>query len=214
MNNFGKEEIKKKLNSNDIKEVTDTLLDITFNNEDWEFVQNECLKLLDNKITDISGLAITCLGHIARIHSKINMEKIIPRLNEKLNNPELYGRIEDALNDIKMFIKNDEKITMDKPRIVVDFNEMVTNKIVLMSKDDSKIDSEGNIIKFHEGMAVSIYSDDEEPFGIKNNLIADGNAIKYDLTKYPYWSHVKWCCLINKDGIRHELDNNINTNKI
>jgi hypothetical protein len=41
MNDLEKNEIINRLNSNNIKEVTDLLLDITFNNEDWEFVQNE-----------------------------------------------------------------------------------------------------------------------------------------------------------------------------
>ncbi|MDR2547054.1 MAG: hypothetical protein LBC96_06010 [Lachnospiraceae bacterium] len=94
---------------------------------------------------------------------------------------------------------------MDKPRIYVDFNEMVNNSIVLLSKDDSKIDSTGNIIKFYEGMPVSIYSDDQEN-GEIDNLIADGIAIKYDLSKYKCWNHVKWCCQIDEKGIMHESD--------
>jgi hypothetical protein len=42
---------------------------------------------------------------------------------------------------------------MDKPRIYVDFNEMVTGNIVLLSKDDTKRDSNGYIITFYEEMA-------------------------------------------------------------
>lgn len=94
---------------------------------------------------------------------------------------------------------------MDKARIYVDFNEMVTENIVLLSKDDTDIDSDGNIVAFYEGMPVSIYMDDEDN-GKIDNVIADGTAIKYDLTDYPYWSHVKWCCLIDKKGIFHESD--------
>jgi hypothetical protein len=98
---------------------------------------------------------------------------------------------------------------MDKARIYVDFNEMVTGNIVLLSKDDTKIDSDGNIIKFYEGMPISIYSDDEEN-GLTDNLIADGIATKYDLGNNKYWNHVKWCCKIDNNGIRHEssLKNN------
>ncbi|MDR1390718.1 MAG: hypothetical protein LBJ31_12180 [Treponema sp.] len=94
---------------------------------------------------------------------------------------------------------------MDKPRIYVDFNEMVTGNIVLLSKDDTKSDSNGNIITFYEGMSVSIYSDDEED-GKPDNLIADGTVIKYNLHKQKYWNHVKWCCKIDENGIRHESD--------
>ena len=70
---------------------------------------------------------------------------------------------------------------MDKPRVYVDLNEMVTDGIVLLSKDDTKADSMGNIITFYEGMPVSLYSDDESDSGETDNLIFEGTAIKYDL---------------------------------
>jgi len=96
---------------------------------------------------------------------------------------------------------------MDKARIYVDFNEMVTGSIVLLSKEDMKTDSEGNQVAFYEGMPIGIYSDNEED-GKPNNLIADGIAVKYDLSDYTYWSHVKWCCMIDEKGILHESDLN------
>ena len=94
---------------------------------------------------------------------------------------------------------------MEEARIYVDFNEMVTGNIVLLSKNDTKSDSKGNIITFYEGMPVKIYSDDIED-GKPDNLIADGIAIKYDLSSKKYWNHVKWCCKIDGNGIRHESD--------
>ena len=64
-----------------VKNITDKLLDITFNNDNWEFVQNECLKYIENENFDIVRLAITCLGHIARIHNHIDKEKVIKILS-------------------------------------------------------------------------------------------------------------------------------------
>ncbi len=83
---------------------------------------------------------------------------------------------------------------MDKPRIYVDFNEMLDDDIVLLSQNDTKIDSAGNIITFYEGMPVSIYMDDVDCDGKEDNLIAEGIVIKPDLNKYPWSKHVKWCC--------------------
>jgi hypothetical protein len=94
---------------------------------------------------------------------------------------------------------------MEKARIYVNFNEMITENIVLLSKDDTKKDSKGNIIAFYEGMPVSIYMDDDDEDGKPDNLIADGIAIKYDLSKYNL-NYVKWCCKIDENGIRHESD--------
>ena len=98
---------------------------------------------------------------------------------------------------------------MDKPRIYVDFNEMAAHDIVLLSQEDYKEDSDGNIITFYEGMPVSIYSGDAdlvEGEWQPDNLIADGIATRCDLSKIsPDWV-VKWCCRIDENGIRHESD--------
>ncbi|MDR2528769.1 MAG: hypothetical protein LBD04_07120 [Synergistaceae bacterium] len=94
---------------------------------------------------------------------------------------------------------------MDKPRIYVDFNDMLAYNLTLLSKEDTKADSSGNMVTFYEGMPVNVYSDDEED-GHPDNLIADGIAVQHDLSKHPYWNHVKWCCLIDENGIRHESD--------
>lgn len=95
---------------------------------------------------------------------------------------------------------------MDKARIYVDLNEMVTDDIVLLSKDDTKKDSQGNIITFYDKMPVSIYSDDASATGEADNLLAEGIAIKYDLKKYPNWEHVKWCVSIDWNSLMHESD--------
>ena len=95
---------------------------------------------------------------------------------------------------------------LTKARIYVDFNEMVTHDIVLLSKDDTRADSLGNTVTFYEGMPISIYADNLDNNGDVDNLIAEGIAIKYDLSNYPTWQHVKWCCRIDEDSIKHESD--------
>lgn len=95
---------------------------------------------------------------------------------------------------------------MDRPRIYVDLNEMVTDDIALLSKDDTTADSQGNVLAFYENMPVSIYSDDASSTGETDNLIAEGIAIKYDLKNYPHWQHVKWCVRIDWNSLMHESD--------
>ena len=99
-----------------------------------------------------------------------------------------------------------EIIKLDKPRIYVDLNEMVTEDTVLLSKEDTKMDSEGNIITFYDKMPILIYSDDVSDFGETDNLLAEGIAIKYDLKQYPGWEHVKWCVRIDWNSLIHESD--------
>lgn len=95
---------------------------------------------------------------------------------------------------------------MDKTCTYVDLNEIVTENIVLLSKDDTKIDSYGNRIVFYDKMPVSIYSDDSSASGETDNLLAEGIAIKYDLKEYPGWKYVKWCVCTDWDSFVHESD--------
>ncbi|MDR1347299.1 MAG: hypothetical protein LBJ63_02555 [Prevotellaceae bacterium] len=100
-----KEKIELIVNSNDVDSATKTLLDICFNPNDWKWVQDICLSLITaNKNEDVRRLAVTCLGHLARIHSTIEKEKVIPFLKKiKKGDINIAGTIDDALDDINMF---------------------------------------------------------------------------------------------------------------
>ncbi len=95
---------------------------------------------------------------------------------------------------------------MDSARIYVDLNEMVTEDIFLLSREDTKADSLGNIVTFYDRMPVKIYSDDASSTGETDHLIAEGIAIRYDLKSRPGWEHVKWCVRIAWNTLMHESD--------
>lgn len=94
------EEIEKNLKSKDSTVVINTLLEITFHNQNWEWVQDLCIELLENKNPDIRGLAVTCIGHIARIHKVIDKEKVLKVFESRKDDDAINGRIEDAIDDI------------------------------------------------------------------------------------------------------------------
>lgn len=91
--------------SDDKDKICDTLLSLSFYDEDWKWVQDQCLILLDHADIDISGLATTCIGHLARIHKQLDLNKVVPMLNVKAKDPDIGGRAQDALDDIDIFIK-------------------------------------------------------------------------------------------------------------
>jgi hypothetical protein len=101
--NLSKERILERLKSDNVRVVTDALLYATFNLDDWVWVQDECLKLADHHNADIKGLSVTCLGHLSRMHSAIDKDRVIPVLLDKLNDSDIAGRVRDALDDIEMF---------------------------------------------------------------------------------------------------------------
>ncbi len=93
---------------------------------------------------------------------------------------------------------------MDRPRIYVDFNEMLEERLVLLSKVDVKPDSSGRDVVLVEGMEVHVYSDDKDATGAVDNLIADG-VVERNVA--GHWAAAaKWCCRIDAAGIRHESD--------
>ena len=93
----------KRLKSNNTEDVTNALLYLTFNMSEFDKVQEFVAKMIDSENEDVAGLAITCLGHLARIHGKIDKKKIIPLLMSKAKNKRFFGRVQDALDDINMF---------------------------------------------------------------------------------------------------------------
>jgi hypothetical protein len=91
---------------------------------------------------------------------------------------------------------------MDKARLQVDFNELVQNDLVLLSKTDEVIDSDGQSFTLSEGMQISIYEYNEYENGEKEYLLADGIAELNKPKINGSWSKAaKWCCRINKNGI-------------
>ncbi|MEM7583776.1 MAG: hypothetical protein AAF560_10385 [Acidobacteriota bacterium] len=93
---------------------------------------------------------------------------------------------------------------MMKPRLYVDFNEMVDSNLVLLSKGDTKVDAAGNSVALREGLQISIYMDDFDEIGNRDDLVAEGVV---ERNNHSDWSsHVKWCCRIDDAGVRHSSD--------
>jgi hypothetical protein len=93
---------------------------------------------------------------------------------------------------------------MKEPRLYVDFNEMLEPNLVLLSKEDTTVDSHGNVVVLREGATVRIYDDDSDINGNVDNLVAEGIVERNIATG---WGAVaKWCCRIDSNGIRHESE--------
>jgi hypothetical protein len=100
---ISREDARRSFSSGEAEQVCNALVSVTFHDQDWRWVQELCLGFLSNSDSQISGLAATCLGHLARIHRSIDREKVLATLRDHLSNVEIAGRIEDAIDDIEMF---------------------------------------------------------------------------------------------------------------
>jgi hypothetical protein len=91
---------------------------------------------------------------------------------------------------------------MNKPKIEVNFNELINGGMILLSQFDFREDINGNKIYMKEGLEITIFEPDYEE-GKRDDLIANGYITKCNNKLYK---KVKWCCKINKKGIKHESD--------
>jgi hypothetical protein len=100
---ISREEAEEIFRADNKEESALALLRLTYHDDDWRWVQDLCLNFLNEGDINIQALAITCLGHLARIHGVIEFDKVIPQLEALLDHAELGGRASDALDDIRMF---------------------------------------------------------------------------------------------------------------
>jgi hypothetical protein len=93
----------------------------------------------------------------------------------------------------------------ERPLFNVDFNELMDFDVVLLSQTDIKKVARGNDVQLVEGLPIAIYSDDNiGADGKPDNLVAEGVVIRNEyVDPFP---HVKWCCRISPEGIRHQSD--------
>lgn len=101
---ISRKDILKAFSSGVPEEICKALVSAVFHDTDWQWLQNRCLEFLGSDNADISGLAATCLGHIARIHRAMEKERVLAALHRYLDDPRIGGRVQDALDDIEMYI--------------------------------------------------------------------------------------------------------------
>lgn len=92
------------LEGSDTRLATRALLALTYDDPDRRAVEVILLRQLSPEIDgQVSALAVTCMGHIGRIHEAVSSD-VIHRLEGLLDDPVLGGRAEDALDDIRSFV--------------------------------------------------------------------------------------------------------------
>lgn len=87
-------------------------------------------------------------------------------------------------------------VEKDHPRILVDFNEMVEQDVVLLSREDTRRDSSGDLVELRAGQRVYLYQEDSDDSGAPCRLLATGLV---ELNDADDWStSVRWRCRIDQ----------------
>jgi len=98
-----KSEVEKLLSHHDNDDIKKAIIGAINGIKDWEWLQNLCLNYIHNPDFWVAKTAITGISDIARIHRRLNIEKVRNSFNQ-VSNERLQPIIKSTLDDIKIFI--------------------------------------------------------------------------------------------------------------
>lgn len=71
---------------------------------DWKELQELHLQLLTHDDHQVSALAATCLGHLARVYRQLDEDRVVAALRRSQSAPHIRGTASNALSDIEVFL--------------------------------------------------------------------------------------------------------------
>jgi hypothetical protein len=102
---ISREEAELALGSGNASRICSALVSIALHEPDWAWAQDRCLQFMGSPDPEVRGLAVTCIGHIARIHRMLDLPVVEAALKAGLSDPDIQGRVEDAIDDIETFMR-------------------------------------------------------------------------------------------------------------
>ena len=91
------------------REIGVVLLRLAMHWHDWAYVERRCLDFVRHPDVWVRRNAATALGHLARIHGRLHVERVMPALMTLWADPDVSGWADDALDDVETFCKVERK---------------------------------------------------------------------------------------------------------
>jgi hypothetical protein len=99
-----REELAILLESDSASTVANALYAATRYEEDWNWVQNQCLKALASPEVKVRWAAATCLGDLAFLRRPLDVGAVIPALEKAVSDPEISDPASFSLSMVKQFL--------------------------------------------------------------------------------------------------------------
>lgn len=97
-----REDLASAMATGDPTAISRTILGV-IEDVDVHWLTDTLLDLVGHESTEVRATAISCLGHVARIHGHIDHNRVLARLRDLRSDPLLRGRVDDAIDDIEHF---------------------------------------------------------------------------------------------------------------
>lgn len=99
-----REELSRLLKSDSPEDVARALYAATTYDEDWSWVQDQCLEALTSPEVSVRWAAATCLGDLAFLRRPLNIEAVVPALEKATKDAEIADPASFSLSLVKEFL--------------------------------------------------------------------------------------------------------------
>ena len=93
------------LTAADVRKVSLALLRLALHDPDRAYVQEVCLSFASHPDVWVRRNTATALGHLARLHGHLDVERVKPVLADLAADPDVESWAEAALDDLNIFLK-------------------------------------------------------------------------------------------------------------
>lgn len=116
---MSKSEINAAIRDNLVEKLEIAVLSAALNSGDGIWAEKVCFKLVNHSDPTVRGNALLSLGHIARIHGKLDRKRAIKTLEAALNDEDEFvrGHAEDALEDVQHFVNKQAVDRLGRKRL-------------------------------------------------------------------------------------------------
>lgn len=98
-----KQNLTKILLSKETPQICQTIVDATHVVSDYEWLVEQLLELTKHSDIEVREIAVTCIGHLARLHRGRDKKLLLEILEPLQHQSDIAGRVSDAIDDVNMF---------------------------------------------------------------------------------------------------------------
>jgi hypothetical protein len=97
-------ELISQLESSDPKTVANALYAASKYDEDWKWVQDQCLKCLNSPDIPVRWAAATCLGDMAFLRQPLDVQVVLPALEKAAQDSQIADPAKFSISMVRQFL--------------------------------------------------------------------------------------------------------------